>query len=286
MKTALAIKLMIAQQACFAIETSVIHNITALSLTQLAWLRALGGLGLVVILAPSIGLRAIGRTPQFGLQVLRGLVSASYLLVMMYTLPAIPIADWTALSQTQALLIVLFGSLILGEQLNLQRAAAVFMGLAGAVILINPAFSTVTVIYLVLLVGGSLNSLAYVMNRYLQERDHPVTVMFYTSCIPWGCFTPSVVQQAWPAFELGFLAIIVIGPLGTYLGILAVRYADVSILAPYTYTRLLMIALIAPLVFNETLTLRVVVAALVIVAACVLSSMPTRSTVVRKGTSA
>jgi len=266
--------LMTAQQFCFAVDTAAIHGLgNSLSLWQLSLLRAGGGLILVACLLPSVGIDRL-RTKQFGLLGLRGLSSVGYSFVMMFAFANLPLTDASALSYAIAWYVPLLAYYILGERFRPHYCAAIGLGFVG-VLLISPPTGSISWVYLAVALGTSLNSLNLVLNRYLQERDHPIAVMFYTNAIYTVAFTPAV-AEVWPSDWTSLakmLLIVVIGPVGTYAGIYAVRFAEVSSLAPYVYTRLLMIAAIAPLMFGEALTLQVVVGSLVIVAACVIATM-------------
>ena len=274
----LGILLIILQQACFAAETSAIHQIGhSLTLMQLCLIRCTGGLLLVLCMLPSVG-SSVLRTAQPKIQVLRAAVSIGYAFVLMYSFTTIPLADATAIGYTQAVYIVLFAGWILGEVVGLQRWLAVLVGLVGAVVLIKPSYTHTTAIYLAILLGTSLNALAVVLTRYLQRLDHPVTVMAWVNALGVLAFSPSI-WQTWPALDLHafwLLPILVIGPLGMYFGIVAVRYTDVSTLAPYTYTRLVMIGFISPLLFGEALDVYNIIGTVIIVLACVMASAPPR----------
>jgi drug/metabolite transporter (DMT)-like permease len=64
----------------------------------------------------------------------------------------------------------------------------------------------------------------------------------------------------------------VTGPLGMWLGIAALRHADASALAPWTYTRLIASLAIGAVAFGEPVTAASAVGAAVIVTACLLAA--------------
>src|SRR5215475_2237753 len=132
--------LMICQASLFAIETAMIHHVgSRVSPILLTLLRSLASLMLVAILARKQGWPVM-KTRQMGLQLLRGLVSLLYLLVMMYSFSNLPFADATAISYTQAVYIVIFSALILHEPVGTIRWIAASIGVVGAALIIKPAF--------------------------------------------------------------------------------------------------------------------------------------------------
>ena len=65
-----------------------------------------------------------------------------------------------------------------------------------------------------------------------------------------------------------------------YAGILAVRYADASMLAPYSYVRLVLAVTGATLAFGEPPDLLSVIGVILIVAACILADRTTIAAIV------
>lgn len=205
------ILLMLGQQLCFTCEMVSLHRVGGvLTIWQLALLRSLGGLVVVLCLlrwAPPDW----WRTDQAGLQVVRALVTIGYTMVMVYAFTVIPMADATALMYTQAIYVVMLAPLILGERV-----------LVRTLFLVRPSLNHVPLVYVGVLAGTSLNGLAVVLNRYMQRRDHQLTAMFYVSALQVLAFGWAVVQPV-PSMSLvtllWLLPVFVVGPLGTFLGI-------------------------------------------------------------------
>jgi drug/metabolite transporter (DMT)-like permease len=89
----------------------------------------------------------------------------------MYSFAQMPFADATAISYTQGAYIVAFSALILNERVTTLRWIATAIGIVGALLIIKPAFLDRNVVYLVVLLGTSLNGLACVLNKYLQRPE-------------------------------------------------------------------------------------------------------------------
>src|SRR6516164_4243580 len=165
----LAVGLMIGQAILFAVETAMIHHIGSRgSAMQLALLRGGAGVTLVGVIAWNTGWSVI-KTSQLPLQLLRGFVSVLYLWVLMYSFAHMPFADATAISYTQAAYIAAFSALILNERVTTLRWIATAIGIAGALLIVKPAFGDRNIFYLAVLLGTSLTGLAFVLNRYLQR---------------------------------------------------------------------------------------------------------------------
>jgi drug/metabolite transporter (DMT)-like permease len=268
-----AIQLMIAQGLLFATETAAIHQIGhAIPLMQLALLRAGAGVALAVILGRHMGFGLLW-TRQLPLQLLRGGIGLGYLWVMVFSFSHLPFADATALSYTQAAYIAVFSVVILGEAVTRLRWLGAVVGIVGALLIAKPAFASWNFAYLVALFGTSLNGLGFVLNRYMQREDSELTTMFYTNLVPFIASLPGLAMGVPAANTLVWLpAIFLLGPLGMFAGIVAVKHANASMLGPYTLLRLVIGLVGAVAIFREFPDLWSAVGAGLILVGCLLSS--------------
>ena len=272
-----AVQLMIVQGALFAAETAAIHHIGArVPLMLLAFVRGAAGMILAIIIARTIGL-AVLRTKQLPLQLARGCVGLVYLWVMIYSFGHLPFADATAISYTQSAYIALFSVVILGEPVSRLRWIASAIGILGALLIAKPAFAGWNNAYLIALVGTSLNGFGFVLNKQMNRVDRESTTMFYTNLVLAGGNLPVLALGAWPQPDalLWLPAIVVLWPVGMYLGIVAVKHANPSVLGPYTLLRLVIGLLGAVLIFREWPDWFSAVGAGLILLSCLLSSLST-----------
>src|SRR5262245_7532334 len=191
---------------------------------------------------------------------------------MMYSFGRLPFADATAISYTQAAYIAAFSSIILHERVTPLRWTAVVVGIGGAALIAKPAFLDWNAAYLVALFGTSLNGLAFVLNKLSQRGgDSEATTMFYANAIPVLCNLPVLAAGPWLSGVLLF------GPAGMYLGIVAVTHADASTLGPYSLLRLVIAVTAGILVFHEIPDLLTFIGVTFILASCWLSIAPASS---------
>jgi drug/metabolite transporter (DMT)-like permease len=274
----LAVGLMITQAVLFAIETAMIHRIGPRgSPMLLALLRSGAGLMLVGVIAWDTGW-SVMKTTQLPLQLLRGFVSVLYLWVLMYSFAQMPFADATAIAYTQAAYIAVFSALILNERVTTLRWTATAIGTVGALLIVKPAFLDRNIVYLVALLGTSCNGLAFVLNKYLQRPggDSELTTMFYVNAIAVVCNLPFLATitppnpEIWPWLS----GVIIFGPIGMYLGLLAVRNANASSLGPYTLLRLVIAMIGGVVLFREVPDLLSWLGGVAILSSCLLALGP------------
>lgn len=141
--------------------------------------------------------------------------------------------------------------------------------------IVKPGFQSFSGPYLFVLIGTSMNGLAMVLTKLLEQHDSPLTVMFYVNAVAFICFSPGLAGGI-STMELSpwLLGLVLLGPIGQYLGILAVRYADASTLAPYSYVRLVLAAAGALLIFGEIPDALTIVGATIVLASCIIGALP------------
>jgi drug/metabolite transporter (DMT)-like permease len=274
----LAVGLMIGQAILFAVETAMIHHIGARgSAMLLALLRGGAGVTLVGVIAWNTGW-SVMKTSQLPLQLLRGFVSVLYLWVLMYSFGHMPFADATAIAYTQAAYIAVFSALILNERITTFRWIATAIGTVGALLIVKPAFVDRNIVYLVALLGTSFNGLAFVLNKYLQRPggDSELTTMFYVNAIAVVCNLPVLATTTLPEPEVWpwLSGVLIFGPVGMYVGMVAVRHASASSLGPYTFLRLIIAVIGGIVLFRELPDLLSWLGVAAILSSCLLAAAP------------
>jgi drug/metabolite transporter (DMT)-like permease len=245
------ILLFLLSSSLLAGEVIAIHRIgEAASFLQLSLLRNAGGLVLVALLARKVGW-AVFRTQSLSLQFLRATLTVVSMWAIFFGFARAPLTDATAIMYTRAIFLTLFAWSILGEQLDRRRWTGVLVGVLGGLLIIRPAFQAWDISYLVVLAASILNAGAVVVTKLLGRKDSDLTVLAYVSAISLACSMPGLALP-WP-LELSpwLVAIAVLGPLAFYVSQVAIRFADVSVLAPFDYVRLVISAIVAFAVFSE-----------------------------------
>lgn len=252
--TTLGILLTIIQQTMFAGETALVRAMAgSLSLWQIIVMRSLGILLLSVFLGS--GLRSFRefKPDQTWLLILRWVVSIGYMFVFAYSFSNLPLADSTAISYSQTLYTTAFGYLILGERVTPVMWLTVLVGFAGSLLVAHPigGDSSTAIIYLLIILGTSLNSLYMVLGRLLQRQVSAATLMFYPSIATILVIAPMTTDaSSWHPSWL-WSGLLLFGPIGAWAGTYALRYAPVAVLAPWLYTRLIVAAFVGIVVMRE-----------------------------------
>jgi drug/metabolite transporter (DMT)-like permease len=253
-------------QACMVVDSSMVHHLGGkVSVDQITFVRGVGTAALVALLGFSQG-ATIMRTRQLPLHLLRGILTLVSLWGIFYALAHLPLADAAAINYSRALFMTLFGILWFGETVSGHRWLATIASLSGTLMIIGPGFSRWDPIYLIALGGAALNAMAVTATKHLGHRDAPLTILAYLALVSM-MFSLSAIGRVWPWDEWATLSVIgASAGLGLLLGQLAVRDADMSLLAPYDYVRLPLVMLLGFWIFGEVPTVKTFAAAVLILA--------------------
>ncbi len=255
-------------------ETVLIHHLAAEATPlQFILMRNLGCVVLVLVLARNTGWQVL-RTKSVLLQVGRAALTMVSLWCLFFGFAQLPLADATAVTYTRAIFLILFAVVLLHERISPRQWMAVGAGIVGAMIVIKPTFTDWPPEYLVALAGSARNAGSMVATKALEKRDSTLTIMAWLTLLSTIACLPALVRP-WPGIEAWpyMVGISILGSSGLYVGLMAIRAADLSVLAPFDYSRLIMAAGFGILVFGEMPGVATFAGAAVIVLACTAATM-------------
>jgi len=196
----------------------------------LAWFAARGELGRI-------------RTARPGIQIARGFLLASATFFYFSALRVMPIADAAGISFVLPLFVAVLAVPMLGERLDLPRAIAILVGMAGALMIVRPGSSVFTAYSLLPVAMAVCNALYQILTRKVAGLEHPLTSLVWGAIVG-AVLLSAVAPFAWetPQTAVHWALLGVIGlfaSIGHYLLIRAYDYANATLLAPYTYTAMI-----------------------------------------------
>jgi drug/metabolite transporter (DMT)-like permease len=210
----------------------------------------------------------------------RGLIGTSAMGLGFTGLGLLPLPEVTAIGYAAPLLVVVFASMFLNEQVGLYRLSAVGLGMIGVLIVLSPRLSIgaslstgETLGAVVVLMGAVFAALAQVFVRKLVQTEATAAIVFWFTItssvlalctIPWGWAMPSVAA----AIMLIFAGLL--GGIGQIFLTSSYRYADASLVAPFDYTSMILALIIGYFVFDEVPTGTMLLGAGIVITAGVL----------------
>jgi drug/metabolite transporter (DMT)-like permease len=220
---------------------------------EVAFFRNVFGLVVIAPLLVRYG-PALFHTRRLGLHMLRAVLNVVSMLAFFIGLSMTPLARATALSFTAPLFTALLSALFLGEVFRWRRWSAIFAGFFGALVILRPGLQAFDMGSILVLASSLLWSMALIDIKVLGRTESSMTITAYVTVlmIPMT-LVPAVLVWQTPMPQMwGWLIFIgVIGTLGQLIVTEAVKLADMTVLLPFDFLKLVWAALLGIMFFAE-----------------------------------
>ena len=236
---------------------------------QVVWVRFAGQL-LLVALILNARFPALARTAMPRLHVLRAFAQMGATGFFFLSLNYIGLAEATALTDLNPVLITLGAALFLGEKLGPRRIAGVLVAMLGAMIIIRPGLSVFTPAALLPLCCAVCYAAAALLTRKVGATESVWTAMIWGPAV--GTVTLTLAAPLyWTGFaaaDLPLFALLV--ALGTGAQLCLIRsfsITEASVVAPFGYVGIVLATVWGIVLYDEFPDALSMVGASVIVAA-------------------
>ncbi|QPF86696.1 DMT family transporter [Bradyrhizobium genosp. L] len=221
---------------------------------EITWIRfVVFALIMLPTMLPGTPLFAL-RSKRPALHVLRGSALLGSSLLFITGLGFLPIAEASATSFVSPLFVTALSILFLGEKVGLRRWIATAVGLVGVFVILRPGTAAFHPAAFFPIVSAFAWAGTLIMTRMMSGSERPLTVMAYsamTGVVIVSALVPFVwVAPSWHDIMFGIL-VGVASTAGQWIVVLAFRYGDASVLAPFSYTQLVWVSILGFLVFGE-----------------------------------
>lgn len=228
---------------------------------QIAWARFV--FQTLVLLPFMLLARKRIRTSQAGVHAARGALLGTALLLLIWALQYLPLANALAIFFVEPLILTLFSALFLGERIGLRRLGAVVVGLAGALVVIRPnwaAFGWGAVLPL----GTAVCFAGYLtLTRHAVASEDPLALQLWAglfaalllsvAILAGAGFAVPVLDPVWPDGREWSL-LVTLGLFSAVAHVLiatAFRLAPAGILAPFQYVEIISATGLGIVLFGE-----------------------------------
>lgn len=210
-----------------------------------------------------------GRTGKPGRHVVRNTIHFAAQVGWFYAIAHIPIAEVFAIEFTSPIWTALLAAIFLGERLNAVRIGAIALGFAGVLVILRPGLAIIDPAALAALAAAFGYACTYIYTKDLVARDGPLVILFWMNAVQlplalamslpvW--VTPSTALWPWVAV-VGFT-----GLASHYTLSRALAAGDATIVIPIDFLRLPLAAVVAWLLYGETVGASVFIGAAIIFA--------------------
>ena len=262
---------MMMSMACFAVEDTFIKLLSArLPATQILFSIGFGGALITLVLAIVLNVNLADKILLNKHVISRTIADLFGALSFTSAMVLIPMSLLASILQATPLFVTLGAAILLGEKVGWRRWSAIFIGFLGVIIILQPGYGSFQLASLLGLAAVLCLALRDVVTRDMATEIPTLTVTFY-ACLAMGSagfiaypfFGPPIMPTTYEAIILICAAII--GLTGYFLLVLATRKGDVSVIAPFRYSRLLFSLGLASLIIGEKLTLPILLGGLLVV---------------------
>ncbi len=230
--------------ACFfALTDALAKWLTAsLPFIQLGWLRSITGVLLIGLFMLVSGNLHTLKSSRPGWHLFRGVFGTLAVILNIYSLGHIPLAEFTAIVFSQPFFIAILSAIVLKEKINKQSWAAIIIGFVGILFVARPSPDHFQIAHIAALFASLSFAIMSVTARYLSNSEsvfalnfyvYPMNIIlsFYWATSSW--VAPSL-NEWFLIVAMGFAATVAFGCV-----VQAMRYARAAVVAPIDYTRLI-----------------------------------------------
>jgi len=224
------------------------------AVSQLTWARFFFHF---MILAPIVLYRhgaAALRPAQPVLQLVRSGFTLLATILFFAAIARMPIADALALLFVSPMVVTSLSPVMLGERVGARRWAAVIAGFLGALIILRPGLGVAQLASFLAIGAGCSFALYTLLTRKLSGSAPPLVTLAYSAVTGAVLMSVAVIPD-WitpPPMDLLMMAGIgAIAAVGHFLLIRAFDYAPASLLAPYSYSEIVMATAVGWFIFSD-----------------------------------
>jgi drug/metabolite transporter (DMT)-like permease len=235
---------------------------------EISWIRFLVFLLILLPVALSSQPATVLRSARPGLQALRGLALVASTIFFISGLQMLPIAAASATSFVAPLFVTALSIMFLREKVGIRRWLATLAGLIGVLIVVRPGTAAFNIASVLPIISALTWAATLVMTRMIAGADRAITTMAFSALVGFCVLSAMVpvvwVTPSWPQILLG-ICIGVASTTGQWMVVMAFRFADASVLAPFSYSQLVWVTVLGFLVFTEVPDLWTFIGAAIII---------------------
>lgn len=261
-RNTLAITLKLAQALAFSCMYAAIKLAGPVPIGQVVFYRGFFALlPLLVWTCFTVGPRAAIKTERPLVHIVRGGVGVAAMFTNFTALSLLPLVTVTAFSFMQPIFAVVLAAILLREHAGPWRWAAVMIGFAGVMLMIEPHGGLAAILSLKLS-QGVLYALAFTLlsafvvvwirQMSATERSEAIVFYFMSACAVAGLIVMAFDRVPLTSIQVFWLVFCgVSGGMGQILMTYSYRYGEPSLLAPFDYTAMVWAMLLGWFVLGE-----------------------------------
>lgn len=278
----LGITLKVLSVVVFVAMSAIIKGAEGVPIGQLVFYRSLFALVPIFILLGFRGELMEGfKTKRLSGHVLRGILGTTGMFLIFFGLARLPLPEVTTINYATPLFIVIFSAVFLREKIRLFRWSAVVVGLIGVIIIMWPRltvfsgdFSNLgpqTIGAISVFVACMTSAAAMLTVRNLVRTESSATIVIYFSLVSTAMGMLASLFLGWASLSLQqvlwLIGAGIAGGIGQILLTESYRHAEITTVAPFEYSSMILAIIIGFVIFSEIPTIEMLVGGTIVTAA-------------------
>ncbi len=222
---------------------------------QLIFIRGVMALLLVLAVTHAMGLTSRIAEVRRGWPMTRAVVDAIATMLYLSSLFFLPIGNATAINLATPLVMAVFAALFMSERVRGARWLAIFAGFSGVLLVIQPSASGFNGYALLCLLGTLFHAARDLMTRRIDPATPSILVTLATAAAVVMVSGALSLVQGWKPFGLFEFSLLALASVflfgGYYFIISSMRQGEMTLVAPFRYSSLLVALVIGYLVWGE-----------------------------------
>jgi drug/metabolite transporter (DMT)-like permease len=229
-----------------------------LSVFQIMLMRSVIGMAMLWPLVRAAGGLAAMRTGRLPQHALRNAVRYVAQYGWFAALTMIPLSQVVAIEFTMPIWSAALAVAFLGERMNVQKWAAVLLGLVGVAVIVRPGAGTLDAGQLIALASAVGFAISVVLVKSLTRTEAAVAISFWMLVVQSVIgLVPALLVWQWPSATVwGWVVVVAFcGTYSHYCFARAMQHADATVVVPMDFLRVPLTALVGWLAYSERLDL-------------------------------
>lgn len=222
---------------------------------QIAFLYKFSVLAVVFPYSFKGGLVKNLKTSKIKLHMARGAFSLIGSICFYHGLASIQTIDAAAITYLEHIIVLVIGILYFKEKITLAKLVLVILGFSGALLVTKPGFDNFNSSYLYIFAALTFWAFNNWTIKILGRTERTQTQLFYTALFGTIYSAPFAFYKDWSGFQLVHLKYISVMSTLYLIHIIAFfrafKYADISAVMPFDYTRIMFTGILGYLVLGE-----------------------------------
>lgn len=225
---------------------------------------------IAIALRKAGGVRAAAATSQPLLQLFRAVLLVVEICTMVTAFTLLGLTESHAVFTSYPLLIAALSGVVLGESVGWRRWAAIGVGFAGVLIILQPSGGVFSIYALVPLAAAFMFALYGLLTRFAARKDRAATSFFWTGTA--GAVAATLIGiWFWEPMTgpdwIWMACLCVTGVTGHFTLIKCYDVAEAGVVQPFAFLQLVWASALGMILFGETLRSNVAIGAAIVVAA-------------------